>query len=208
MKYRAALIVALSLGFSSVADARSDRVEQIPNGTEYSCTTCHVAVFPTGPNDSEHNAFGLQVEQNLTGGGAVATQEVDWQALYDLDADGDGYTNGEELGDPDGEWAQEEEPPRGYDPSHPGDASSHQCDNLDLEATDACDSESEDAGSTPDAGADAGNQEDTGGGGTNDGGSSDDGGCSATGAGDPVSAAGLIALFGLGLATLRRQFSK
>ena len=197
MKYRAALLVALSLGLTSVAEARSQRVDQIPNGDEYSCTTCHLSTFPTGPQDAERNAFGEQVEANLVGSGDMASMEVDWQAVYDLDADGDGYTNGEELGDPDGEWSQGEEAPRSYDPSHPADASSTQCDNLDLPQAQAC--PSDDVGPGADAGADAGSTDNSGGG--------SEEGCSATGTAAPGSTGALAVLLGLGLAALRRRFS-
>jgi hypothetical protein len=45
------------------------------------------------------NAFGLEVEKLVTAGG----REVFWgPALALLDSDGDGFTNGQELGDPEG----------------------------------------------------------------------------------------------------------
>ncbi len=44
---------------------------------------------------------------------------VDWSALYDLDSDGDGQSNGEELGDPCGEW-DGGAAPRTTDISNPG----------------------------------------------------------------------------------------
>jgi MYXO-CTERM domain-containing protein len=211
MKYRAALIVALSLGVTSVADARTPRVQQIPNGATFSCTTCHTASFPTGPQNGERNVFGQQVEQNLTGGGDISAQKVDWQAIYDLDADGDGFTNGEELGDPNGEWAEGDDAPADYEPSNPADAN----DTPEIGGEDAGGSEDaggpgSDAGGSDDAGmtADTGSA-DTGG--TDNGGSTDDGGsdegCSATGTSDPLSTGALVALFGLGLAALRRRFS-
>lgn len=210
MKYRAVLIVAVSLGLTSVAEARSQRVEQIPNGEEFSCTTCHDSSFPTGAQNGARNVFGQQVEANLTGTGGTATQEVDWQAIYDLDADGDGFTNGQELGDPNGEWSQGEDPPEDYAPSRPADAE----DTPDI-PTGGDDAGGDDAGTTdagpsPDVGTDAGGDaggdaarlDDT----AQDPDEIDDG-CSATGATDPASSGALIALFGLGLAALRRRFS-
>lgn len=208
MTYRAALIVALSLGFTSVAEARSQRVQQIPNGEIFSCTTCHDATFPTGAQDGARNAFGQQVEANLTGGGAVSAQEVDWPAIYDLDADGDGFTNGEELGDPDGVWSEGANPPESYDPSNPADADDTPDigGGEDAGGGDDAGGPSMDAGSSDDAGmtADTGGTEDPGG--NDDGGSSDEG-CSSTGTADPLSTGALVALFGLGLAALRRRFS-
>ena len=85
--------------FASEASARASRVSQIPNGSQGSCITCHVS-SSGGPR----NAFGVQVESGfLTVAGAAGS--VVWgNALATLDADGDGYTNGQELGDPTGAW--------------------------------------------------------------------------------------------------------
>lgn len=67
---------------------------QIPAQTN-SCFTCHISTSaPQTWND-----FGLQVRANLNGG------SPDWAAVCDLDADGDGASNGAELGDPDCTWA-------------------------------------------------------------------------------------------------------
>jgi hypothetical protein len=82
-----ALGLALVLLSSEVA-ARSGFVSQIPHG---GCDRCHIV--PGGPR----NAFGQDVQRTLNGG-------PNWRALYDLDSDNDGFTNGEELGDPDGLW--------------------------------------------------------------------------------------------------------
>ena len=80
------------LTLSTPAEAVDFRVGQVPNGTEYSCNLCH-----TAGGGSPRNNFGMQVEDTLDG------ENVDWSAVFDLDADGDGATNGEELGDPDGD---------------------------------------------------------------------------------------------------------
>ena len=81
------------------AEARSSRVSQIPNGSQANCIACHVASF-----GGARNQFGTQIEFSfLTVSGAAGS--VVWgPALAALDADGDGYTNGEELGDPTGAW--------------------------------------------------------------------------------------------------------
>jgi Cu/Zn superoxide dismutase len=94
---------------SSVADARPFRPGLIPNGFSVACFTCHVK-FPT-PGDGPRNAFGQEVETRVTPLG----MEAFWgPELAALDSDGDGFTNGEELGDPDGSWS-----PGDPSPGHP-----------------------------------------------------------------------------------------
>ena len=89
----------LFMALTSDAFARPARPSQIPNGSVFSCANCHVN--PAG--GGERNVFGSVVESGfLNGMGASAT--VNWNAgLAALDSDGDGATNGEELGDPDGD---------------------------------------------------------------------------------------------------------
>ena len=82
-----------------LATARSFRVSQVPNGSTFGCATCHVN--PVG--GGSRNGFGSQVENSLIGTPA-STAMVDWSAIFDLDGDSDGYSNGRELGDPDGTW--------------------------------------------------------------------------------------------------------
>ena len=92
------VLCGLVLGASS-SEARSFRVNQIPNGSQANCLACHVS-----GGGGARNPFGAQVESSfLTVAGPSGA--VDWgPALAALDADGDGYTNGEELGDPTGAW--------------------------------------------------------------------------------------------------------
>ena len=93
-------VLLLCLGLvGAEAQARASRVSQIPNGSQASCITCHVS-SSGGPR----NEFGVQVETSfLTLSGAAGS--VVWgNALASLDADRDGYTNGQELGDPTGAW--------------------------------------------------------------------------------------------------------
>jgi hypothetical protein len=79
--------------------ARAKRPNQIPNGTKFSCLNCH---FGQG---GVRNTFGQMVESGyLTVPGADG--DVVWgNALALLEADGDGFSNGTELQDPDGTWS-------------------------------------------------------------------------------------------------------
>ena len=101
--------VAVVLTFSN-ADARNFRNGLLPNSPA-SCNTCH-----TTGGGTPRNAFGLAVQSLVTPGG----REAFWgPSLAALDSDGDGFTNGQELGDPDGDGVA--------DPlakiTHPGNAS-------------------------------------------------------------------------------------
>lgn len=80
---------------SSIATARSFRVRQIPNGNNFTCDSCHSKVSLL---EEDLTPFGDDVNQRLSGGDVV------WAQLWDLDSDGDGFSNGLELGDPDGSW--------------------------------------------------------------------------------------------------------
>lgn len=71
------------------------RVDEIPNGNEFDCSFCHFSAGEGGPL----NDFGKQVKNF-----GITNFRVDWSKLYDKDADGDGFTNGEEMGDPEGNW--------------------------------------------------------------------------------------------------------
>ncbi len=100
--------------FHSSGWARVFRVDMIPNGGLLGCIACHETAG--GPR----NAFGLAVDNALDPDGSVPFWSA---ALAALDSDGDGYTNGQELQDPDGLWKTGEAPP-GYPAwvSNPGDA--------------------------------------------------------------------------------------
>lgn len=211
-------VVVTCLCLVANVEARTHRVDQIPNGQEFECTTCHVGPNPVQnlQEDGPRNDFGQQVEDNLIG--SAASGDVDWLGVYDMDADGDGYTNGEELGDPMGEWVQGDAPPQDYEPSHPAEADDtpdfQGCDDGEVfnPETDECEAIDE---GEPDAGgggeADAGSGEDAGSGdgddGTDDGmgAGEDDRGCASTGSGGVPVGFGLSILVVIGLATLRRQ---
>ena len=109
MQCRAAFVLGVTcfLGFTTFAEARPPFRERIPNGfvvppgrtTE--CQNCHANPGGGAP----WNAFGDQIRDQGPGG-------PNWEDLYFLDADGDGQTNGEELGDPCGTWMVGDVPPR------------------------------------------------------------------------------------------------
>lgn len=77
----------------AVLHARPYRVDLIPNGNRYGCSTCH-----DSGGGGPRNDFGYAVEQV-----AIGSQPFWDAALAALDSDRDGFTNGEELGDPDGD---------------------------------------------------------------------------------------------------------
>ena len=79
---------------------------EIPNGAAAGCMACHDGTA-TGPID----AFGLRF---------VAVGQS-WPMLYAEDSDGDGETNGQELGDPCGRWQFGLNPRRTTEIGNPGD---------------------------------------------------------------------------------------
>jgi len=95
--------------------SRSGWVSQIPNGSKNSCANCH----PSG-NYGQTNKFGQAVKFYVSGG------KVNWgEALALLDSDGDGFTNGVELQDPEGTWSQGNPAPGDLSlVTNPGDANS------------------------------------------------------------------------------------
>lgn len=113
---RSFLLFCVSIFLSQFAISKSFRVFQIPNGNINSCLNCHKSMLGGLPLSS----FGSQVlSVGLNG------ENVDWQALYNLDADGDGFTNGQELLDPNGEWSEGmSNPGKSSDVKKPYDANS------------------------------------------------------------------------------------
>ena len=88
-------VLSVFLMISSTMFARPNRVNQFPNNifVSNSCNACH-----TSGGGSPLTPFGKDVGATLNG------NNVDWSKLFSLDSDGDGFTNGEELQDPNGEW--------------------------------------------------------------------------------------------------------
>ena len=117
VRKRTGLLIAagLTLVLHSVTTAARDfRVGMIPNGGVFSCATCHNSVF----GGDLRNPFGFDVEVAI---GVSALAIPFWTPAFAArDSDGDGFTNGQELGDPDGNGS----PTPGAVVTNPGDASS------------------------------------------------------------------------------------
>lgn len=107
---------------STSAFARSFRVDQTP-GADFSCDLCHLPAG--GLND-----FGFDSFQFVDNGDVV------WANLAPVDSDGDGYTNGEELGDPDGTWTIGDPIPGGQ--TDPNDSNDTLCGNGELDGDEEC----------------------------------------------------------------------
>lgn len=118
---------ALSLSIVAEASARDFRVNDIPNGAAFQCMNCHQT------NDGKtFTNFGTDARCHLFGSTDTSMEHVDWTdpssgglcgPLYLRDSDGDGFTNGEELGDPMGLWKPGMPNPPGAH-SNPGDKNS------------------------------------------------------------------------------------
>jgi hypothetical protein len=125
----AAAVLTSALTSSSAALAISSYQFEIPNGDAFSCRTCHES---SGGGEG-WNDFGQDIldagganpganpaDQNAGFSGSPADY---WAQVCGNDSDGDGVTNGEELGDPDCVWAAGDPNPDG-DLANPGDVES------------------------------------------------------------------------------------
>lgn len=133
------IFIALFCGFGQFlitadAEGRSFRSVQLPNGERFDCATCHVNNV-----GGARNSFGQDVEEmGLSGVGGESTQDTVWAAVCNIDSDGDGYTNGVELGDPACTW-EIDDPNPNFTPSRPGDSNSTPCGNGTIEGEEMCD---------------------------------------------------------------------
>lgn len=133
---RIVAILLVVTAYPASLDAREARSDHVPNAGRFDCGLCHVDSAGEGPR----NAFGQQIEEmGLSGEGPIGTQEVVWAQIYDGDPDGDGFTNGEELGDPDGEWRIGDGDPSVRFPSLPGDPDSVPCGTNAVHPGEECD---------------------------------------------------------------------
>lgn len=101
-------------------EARTHRVPQIPHGNSFGCTSCH----QTAGGGGNFTPFGTSTIGALVGTGTTTNLDVDWAKIYNIDSDRDGFTNGEELGDPNGTWKVGDPDPPGVF-YHPGDDAKH-----------------------------------------------------------------------------------
>jgi hypothetical protein len=100
---------------------REFRINQIPNGNKLRCSNCHISSNGGG----SLNAFGTEVRNNFLTS-KNSNGNVIWNAaLASKDSDKDGFTNGQELGDPLGLWKiGNPNPGNSDDVSNPGSPNS------------------------------------------------------------------------------------
>ena len=109
---RFALAPLLTLLVPGLAPARGYRIDMVPGGYTFECDMCHfrrpfrrLTVF--GLDVRDHLLFEDDYPEDLPPNFFIGDEgNPDWPTLALLDSDGDGYTNGEELGDPEGRFVQ------------------------------------------------------------------------------------------------------
>ncbi|MBX3042284.1 MAG: T9SS type A sorting domain-containing protein [Candidatus Kapabacteria bacterium] len=100
--------------------SRPFRVEQVPNGGKFQCLTCH-----TSGSGGSLNSFGQEVFSNHLSVRNAAGNVIWSESLASIDSDGDGFTNGEELLDPQGVWKiGQSDPGNPADVGNPGNPNS------------------------------------------------------------------------------------
>ncbi|ETN20032.1 hypothetical protein PPTG_03125 [Phytophthora nicotianae INRA-310] len=112
---RVTLSIAVVATAIAVANARPTYVARLPNGDNVSGVAALGHVNPDG--GGTNNDFGLD----------FASAGEEWTTAFcQQDSDGDGQTNGQELGDPCCEWVQDSNAVVRWSEgvSHPGDSSS------------------------------------------------------------------------------------
>ena len=112
MRHLLFALVLVSVGaVSGPASARPFREQQLPAGAALGCNACH--------NGDQLNPFGEAMEAGFLSPGALSSADALWgPELAGLDSDGDGATNGQELGDPEGIWLPGDPAPAAF--SFPG----------------------------------------------------------------------------------------
>jgi len=115
---RISLLILISFILINICHSRSKRVDQIPNGSVNGCLNCHIAYGGDSLTD-----FGSDIFSNYLDNTGSAGNVIWGSALAGLDSDGDGFTNGWELGDPDGNWTSGSSNPNTL-VTNPGNASS------------------------------------------------------------------------------------
>ncbi|MEZ4461384.1 MAG: hypothetical protein R3E66_17045 [bacterium] len=123
-------VLTILLLLPATAAARSERQGHIPNGSVFSCDSCHGRA---SLQVKDLTPFGVDVNRNMVGG------VVQWQNIWNLDSDGDGFTNGLELNDPNGTWRRGQPNPGGP-VANPGIANRGICGNNVIEPDEDCES--------------------------------------------------------------------
>jgi MYXO-CTERM domain-containing protein len=119
-----ALFVALSFwaaGFVA-APASANYPDSIPNGRigdSGRCGVCHVSAAGGG----ERTSFGEDFRRGADGVAGTSDDRLWSRWLAGRDSDGDGWSNGQELGDPFANWTSGTTPPLSFQ-SNPGSAGS------------------------------------------------------------------------------------
>jgi hypothetical protein len=111
---RVGVLILLLVNFLGAhsSGAREFRPDRIPNGAVNSCNTCH-----SDGGGTARNPFGEAVEAAI---GGTSADVAFWdQSLASQDSDGDGFTNGQELGDPNGLWPNQAARPGATSPGDP-----------------------------------------------------------------------------------------
>lgn len=131
-------VLLASIGLATVAadaSARPFRVDELPNGSKHTCFNCH-----DDDQGKTFNDFGSAARGALDKTGQIQDAHVHWDLLCPYDTDDDGWTNGEELGDPDCVWTVGATPAKtaAYLPGHPESHPPPICDNGKLDAGEDC----------------------------------------------------------------------
>jgi len=111
MKLISKLVVVSACIAALPSVARPAYETALPN---VNCGSCHVSAAGGGAR----NDFGQDVEASMPFAGP---NDATWAALFCVDSDGDGKTNGQELGDPCGAWRVGDSDPD-FSETNPGDA--------------------------------------------------------------------------------------
>lgn len=128
MLFMRTLAIILALLSPALAHARSERQGHIPNGSVFSCDSCH---GKASLKPADLTPFGVDVNRNLSNG------VVQWQNIWMLDSDSDGFSNGLELNDPTGVWLRGQPDPGGP-VSNPGAPNQGICGNGVVEPDEDC----------------------------------------------------------------------
>lgn len=144
------MVLAAAFLTSTSSLAFSSFRSEVPNGASNSCQTCHTRAGGGSPWNSFGNALITSNGGEADNSGSVdafAAAFIWWdQSLCNADSDGDGQSNGQELGDPDCIWTGGAAA-RSTDIGSPGDSSVQSADPDGANSGDG-------GGGDPDAGGD------------------------------------------------------